>query len=405
MNTLLDFLSKATPARDLAVAGLGLAAAWLAFVLARRVLVSVMTRISRRTSFTLDNRLVESGVFARLALVAPALVLGLCADLLPGWAEAVRRLSSVLFLLAGASVADGVLSALAALYQERPRAARRPIKGPVQLVRIFLWVLALVAAVAFVLGTSPWGLLSGIGAFTAVLLLVFRDTILSFVAGMQIVLGDLVRKGDWLEVPAFGADGDVIEIELHVVQVRNWDKTIVTIPTWKLMDGGFKNWRGMQEAGGRRIKRSLIIDQTSVNFADGGLLESLKGITLLRPYLEERGAEIDAENARRGVAQGGHPLNGRRMTNLGCFRAYVRLYLRNHPEVHQGLTMLVRQLDPTDEGLPLEVYCFTTVTGWGEYEDIQSDIFDHLLSALPWFGLRVYQRVLTPDTRIPDALR
>jgi miniconductance mechanosensitive channel len=229
-------------------------------------------------------------------------------------------------------------------------------------------------------------------------MLVFRDTILSFVAGIRLIGGDLVRKGDWLEVPEFGADGDVIDIALHTVLVQNWDKTIVSIPTFKLVDGAFKNWRGMTEAGGRRIKRSLILDLSSVRFADETLLASLRSVQRLQSYLQTREAEVQAWNKEHGVDTD-HPLNGRRLTNLGCFRAYVKRYLFENPHLRQDMTLMVRQLAPTPQGLPLEIYGFTNDTAWVNYESIQSDIFDHLLAALPWFGLRVYQREQSPDTR------
>lgn len=403
MEMLNQFLSQTTPLRHLVVACAVLLLALLVFYVARRILVAVARKVSQKTRFQWDDIVVDAGVFGSLALIFPALVVSSGAELITPWDWVFIRAADLLLLIAGVGFADRALTALVNVYQQRPQAMRRPIKGPVQLVKIFLYVLGAVALVSLLLGESPWGLLSGIGAFTAVLMLVFRDTILSFVAGMQIVLGDLVRKGDWLEVPAFGADGDVIDIALYTVRVQNFDKTIVAIPTHRLMDGGFKNWRGMSEAGGRRIKRALVIDQASVTFASDKLLDSLRKIQGLAAYIDSRQQEIKAANAEHGVDES-HPLNGRRMTNLGCFRAYVRAYLEAHPFIRDDMTLIVRQLSPSKEGLPFEIYCFTTTTDWTDYESIQSDVFDHLLAALPWFGLKAYQRNLGPDTRIPDEL-
>lgn len=404
MDSLNHFLSLDSTLRHAVVTCTLAVVALALYLLARRVLVAAAHKIVQRTRFGWDDAVAESGLFDRLALVAPALALAMGAELVEPWSWAIARTGSLLLLMAGIGVADKALTALTDVYQQRPVASRRPIKGPVQLVKIFLYMLGAVALLALLLGKSPWGLLSGIGAFTAVLMLVFRDTILSFVAGMQIVMGDLVRKGDWLEAPAFGADGDVIDIALYTVRVQNFDKTIVAIPTYKLMDGGFKNWRGMSEAGGRRIKRSLIIDQATVTFATPALLDSLRHVGLLREYLEAKAKDINAANAESGADTRAHQLNGRRMTNLGCFRAYVRAYLTAHPMIRGDMTLMVRQLSPSKEGLPLEIYCFTTTTDWVAYEAIQSDVFDHLLSALPWFGLKAYQRNLGPDARVPDEL-
>lgn len=403
MDVLTQFYSQESLLRDLTVLAGILVAGWLVFLVVRRVLVALVRQVSRRTTFAWDDIVVEAGVFGSLALVAPAVVLALGAGILESWGALLSNAANLLLLLAAVGVADRLLTAVLRIYQLRPDSARRPIKGPVQLVKIFVYLMSAVAAIAFVLGKSPWGLLSGIGAFTAVLLLVFRDTILSFVAGMQIVTGDLVRQGDWLEVPAFGADGDVLDIALYTVRVQNFDKTIVAIPTYKLMDTGFKNWRGMSQSGGRRIKRSLIIDQATVTFADEKFLASLKKVQGVASHIEAKEQEIAAFNAEHGVDPS-HPLNGRRLTNLGCFRAYVKHYLEHHPMIRQDMTLIVRQLTPSKEGLPLELYCFTSTTDWAEYEAIQSDIFDHVLAALPWFRLKTYQRNLGPDTRIPDEI-
>ena len=233
-------------------------------------------------------------------------------------------------------------------------------------------------------------LVTGLGAATAVVMLVFQDTILSFVASVQISSDGRVRVGDWIEMPSQNADGDVTDIALHTVTVQNWDKTVTTIPTRKLISESFKNWRGMTESGGRRIKRALHLDQASVRFLEPSERDALRRFTLLRDYLDTKERELADWNAGLG-ADGELPVNARRITNLGTFRAYVERYLRHHPQVHRDLTLLVRQLQPGPTGLPLEIYCFTNDTRWAVYEGIQSDIFDHLLAILPEFGLRVFQ--------------
>jgi miniconductance mechanosensitive channel len=241
------------------------------------------------------------------------------------------------------------------------------------------------------LDQSPWLLISGLGAVTAVLLLIFKDTILSFLASLHIVMYDLVRVGDWIEMPKYDADGDVIDIALHTVKVQNWDKTITTIPTYKLIEDSFKNWRGMQESGGRRIKRHLLIDQKSVKFCDEEMVERFKKIQLLSPYLNQKKEEIEVFNKEHNIDTS-VLINGRRMTNLGTFRAYVTAYLKGNELISKDMTFLVRQLQPTPEGLPLEIYVFSRDTAWANYEAIQADIFDHLLAAISFFDLRVFQR-------------
>ncbi|MDP3714990.1 MAG: mechanosensitive ion channel family protein, partial [Burkholderiales bacterium] len=291
------------------------------------------------------------------------------------------------------------------LYRRRPDAASKPIKGYLQVVKLVIYVLATVLIIATLIDRSPLILLSGLGAMAAVLMLVFQDTLLSLVASVQISSNDMVRVGDWIEMPQLNADGDVIDIALHTVKVQNWDKTITTIPTKRLITESFKNWRGMSESGGRRIQRSLLIDQNSVRFFSAAERECLHRFALLREHLEEKEREIGEWNARL-EAQGRDPVNARRLTNLGTFRIYVDSYLRNHPGIHQGMTTLVRQRNPGPTGLPLEIWCFTNTTVWGEYEAIQSDIFDHLLAIIPEFGLRIFQAPGGADIRrLGDAAR
>jgi miniconductance mechanosensitive channel len=244
--------------------------------------------------------------------------------------------------------------------------------------------------IATMLDRPPLILLSGLGALAAVLMLIFQDTILSLVASVQIASNDIVRLGDWVEMPQLNADGDVVDIALHTVKIQNWDRTITTVPTKRFISDSFKNWRGMQESGGRRIKRAIYLDQTSVRFLNADEINHLGELYLLNAYLQSKQQEIAVWNSNL-AERSQQPANTRRITNLGTFRAYVENYLRNHPRVHQGMTLIVRHLSPTPQGLPIEVYCFTNTVEWAAYEGIQSDIFDHLLSILPEFDLRIFQ--------------
>src|SRR5690606_14378628 len=257
-------------------------------------------------------------------------------------------------------------------------------------VQIVIYAIATILVIATLIDRSPLILLSGLGAMAAVLMLIFQDSLLSLVASVQISSSDIIRVGDWVEMPALNADGDVIDIALHTVKVQNWDKTITSIPTKRFISDSFKNWRGMQESGGRRIKRSLYLDQQSVHFLNNEERQRLYRFNLLEDYLVKKRQEIDEWNTKLEEA-GKEPVNTRRVTNLGTFRAYVQHYLQRHPGIHQDMTLMVRQLAPTAEGLPLEIYCFTNTVAWAQYEGIQADIFDHLLAILPEFGLRVFQ--------------
>ncbi|NMA65612.1 MAG: mechanosensitive ion channel, partial [Clostridiaceae bacterium] len=260
-----------------------------------------------------------------------------------------------------------------------------------QVVKIFISIMAAVIIISILTERSPWLLLSGIGAATAVLMLIFQNSILGLVASIQLTTNNMVQIGDWIEMPTHGADGDVIDISLHTVKVQNWDKTIITIPTHKLISESFKNWRGMREAGGRRIKRSIYIDMTSVKFCDEEMLERFKKIQYIKEYIQKKESEIENYNKSQNVDLSSI-VNGRRLTNLGTFRAYIANYLKNHPGLNKNMTQMVRQLQPTEYGLPLEIYAFTDETAWVKYEAIQSDIFDHILAIVPEFDLKIYQR-------------
>ena len=371
-------------------------AAWLANWITRRVLLKVVARVAQASPLHWDDALMARGVLSRLAHVVPALIIGvgiLGIPDLPDTAVAVVHNVAVAYIYLTIALSLGNLfNALNDLYERRgDRARQRPIKGYLQVAKLVVFLIAGVLVVATLIDRSPLVLLTGLGAMTAVVLLVFKDTILSLVASIQLSSHDMLRVGDWIEMPELQADGDVIDIALHTVKVQNWDKTITTIPTHRLISDSFKNWRGMSEAGGRRIKRALLIDQASVRFLSGEERDGLRRIALIDDYLDAKRRELEDYNAEL-AAGGKDPVNTRRVTNLGTFRAYVAAYLRAHPRVRDDMTMLVRQLDPGATGIPLEVYCFTATTAWGEYEDIQSDIFDHLLAVLPEFGLRLFQQ-------------
>jgi len=339
---------------------------------------------------------------SRLANVVPVLIIMAGAEwlgskhvLLQVW---VYKIGGACIVFTVAMALSALLDALNGIYSRRPEGKTKSIKGYIQIGKILLFIVAAVLMISSLAGSSPLALITGLGAMAAVLMLIFQDTILSFVASVQLSSNDIVRVGDWIEMPNLNADGDVIDIALHTIKVQNWDKTITTVPTRRLITDPVKNWRGMRETGGRRIKRSLFLDQNSIAFIKEGELERLQRFALLKEYLRTKADELREWNARLGDA-GCEVVNRRRMTNLGTFRAYVLQYLKVHPGVHQGMTVMVRQTSPTSEGLPLEVYCFTNSTAWAVYEGIQSDIFDHLYSILPEFGLRVFQRPGGGDLR------
>jgi miniconductance mechanosensitive channel len=295
-------------------------------------------------------------------------------------------------------VLNSLISAANAIYRTYEISKSRPIKGYLQVVRIFITVIGIVVMVTTILNKSALGLLSGIGALSAVIILVFRDSILGLVASVQLSGNDMVRIGDWITVPSYGADGDVVDITLQTVTVQNFDKTIVTVPIYSLVSSSFKNWRGMSDSGGRRIKRSLSIDMNSVRFCTPEMIARFRKIDILGDYIDRKQQEIDEDNRTR-KANTSEMINGRRMTNLGVFRAYIGAYLHDHPLIHDEMTFLVRQLQPTDKGLPLEIYVFSRDQAWARYEAIQADIFDHLLASISFFDLDVYQSPSSLDLR------
>lgn len=379
----------------LAIGAVLLLVAWLAFSLTRRYLVALLGEWGRRTRFTFDEALHERNFFRRLAWAVPLLVVRTGLPYLPLLPDevtlVVQRLIAAGMLLVIAGAIGAFVAAFGDEYAKRPQAAARPIKGYLQAIVLVVYVAIAIVLIATLIGRDPLLILGGLGAASAVLLLVFRDTLLSLVAGIQLTGNDLIRVGDWIEMPQFNADGDVVDIALNTVKVQNWDRTFTVIPTHRFLEHSFKNWRGMQASGGRRIKRSVLLDMSSIRFLEPDEIDDLRRFAVLRPYVDDKLREIagwteDHPEARED------PVNARRLTNVGTFRAYVAGYLRGRPDIRDDMTFLVRQLDPTPEGLPLEVYVFVADTRWVVYEGIQSDVFDHLLAIAPQFGLRVFQK-------------
>ena len=410
-----SFLSDLEPQMQ-AVLGLALLllAAVIARLLARWVIAPGLQRLRVHAGAWPTEILLHDGVLHRLARMLPWLVVSAGVAHVPHLnGSVVTVLSNVALALIAIQIVAALMAMLDALLllQERYSRAKgdqasahkvRSIKSYVQLGKLMLMLAGAIVAVAVLLDRSPLIVLSGLGAMSAVLMLVFKDTILSFTAGVQISSNDMLRVGDWIEMPQVGADGFVVDIALHTVKVQNWDKTITTIPTWRLMSESFKNWRGMFSSGGRRIKRMLRLDTNRVRFLTPEEIDRLARIALLQPYLDGKKQDVLQTNAALRERLGEHavePANQRRLTNIGTFRAYVDAYVRAHPGIHKDMLLIVRTLEPTGEGVPLELYCFTATTAWVEYERIQGDIFDHLIAILPEFGLGLYQSPTGRDIR------
>ncbi|MFK7896166.1 MAG: mechanosensitive ion channel family protein [Myxococcota bacterium] len=377
---------------DLVDLGLLFLAATSVYFIVRWGLVRTVRKFVESTSTDWDDELVRAGLFSRIAHIAPAFVVFYGTRFFPHLPETItdgfRRVAVAIMVLVGALAISSFLTAAERIYDSHAEYRERPIKGYLQVVSILVYLLAGLLILAALMNRSPWIFVSGIGAMTAVLLLVFRDTILSLVASVQIASNDMIRVGDWIEMPGLGADGDVIEVALHTVKVQNWDKTITTIPTHRLISESFKNWRGMSESGGRRIKRSVSVDLQTIRFLTPEEIERFGEWGLLADYIGRKREELNEANgdADRPLA------DQRRLTNVGTFRAWIWATLRNHPDLHQqGHTLLVRQLASGAQGVPIEIYCFTRDTAWVKYEDIQADLFDRILAMLPEFGLRVFQ--------------
>lgn len=364
--------------------------AYLSYIITKRIMLKVVKVVAEKSQVTWDDALLKRRVFHRLAQFVPALIIFIAAPLFP-WAQIwIQRLSMSYMLIIGLLAIDSLLNAINDIYRAYEISKQRPIKGYIQVVKIFLYIIVVIFIISTLMERSPWGLLSGFGALTAILLLVFKDSILGLVASIQLSSNNMVRIGDWIEMSKYGADGDVIDVSLNTVKVQNWDKTITTIPTYALMSDSFKNWRGMTESGGRRIKRTINIDMSSIKFCTTEMLNNFEKFQLLNNYIKQKRVEIAEFNKKQNIDTS-ELINGRNLTNIGCFRAYLVAYLRNHPQVHSDMTFLVRHLSPTQSGLPVQIYVFSTDYEWANYEAIQADILDHIMAVVPEFELRVFQ--------------
>ncbi len=368
------------------------------FVIARYFIARGLVYLSMRTENKYDDVMVDKLRPFRFAWVAPLLVIYYLAGLLPESTHIIRQVVLLIVLWLVVITVNSILNGLNAIYEASDRYHGVSIQSYLDLAKLLIIAGALIVTASVLTGQSPVVLLSGLGVVMALLVLMFRDTMLSFVASLQISSNDLVREGDWIEMPSFGADGSVLNISLHTVKVQNWDKTITVIPTYKLLEDPFRNWRGMEESGGRRIKRAIHIDLNTVRFCDREMLERFKGIPLIKDYVEAKLSEVSQPgSAPEGVES---PSTTPQITNMEVFQAYVTNYLSSRPDLHQeGMILLVHQLAPGPTGLPLEIYVFTKTVEWAAYEAIQAEIIDHLVGTLPQFDLRVFQEPTGADFR------
>ena len=378
-----------------------LAIAFLGDAICRHIILTAVARLVKKTKATWDDIVFDRKVLTHVShLVAPILLY----ILLPlaisnlGLLSFIQRICMIYIIAVFLKFISSLLTALFHVYSEKEQFRDRPLKGLLQTVQVILFFIGGIIIVSILIDKSPMVLLTGLGASAAVLMLVFKDSIMGFVYGIQLSANNMLRVGDWMQMPKYGADGTVIEVTLNTVKVRNWDNTITTIPPYALVSDSFQNWRGMQESGGRRIKRSIRIDMNSVKFCTPEMLAKYKKIQLLKDYIEETEKVIEDYNKEHGI-DNSILVNGRRQTNLGVFRAYLTNYLKSLPTVNQDLTCMVRQLQPTEQGIPLELYFFSAIKAWVPYEGVQADVFDHVLAIIPEFDLHVFQNPTGEDFR------
>lgn len=356
----------------------------------KKVVIRIISKVVNNTKFQWDNMLLERKVFHKLSHIVPAIIIYRFASTFSSYRDLIEKGAMAYLIIMGLVLISASLNAMNDTYQTYEISKTKPIKGYIQVVKIIVIIIGLILVIANLVGKSPLILLSGIGALSAVFMLVFRDSLLGLVAGIQLSTNDMVQVGDWIEMPKYGANGDIIDISLVTVKVQNFDKTVTMIPSYALISDSFINWRGMQKSGGRRIKRSLFIDTNSISFCTEEMIDAFKNIHFLSDYIIQREREITEYNAKNKINQSS-PVNGRALTNIGVFRAYISNYIQNHPGINKEMTLMVRQLAPSEHGLPLEIYAFTNSVQWVVYETVQSDIFDHLFAIAPEFGIQLFQ--------------
>ncbi|HWK58240.1 MAG TPA: mechanosensitive ion channel domain-containing protein [Parapedobacter sp.] len=374
----------------------------IVYYVLRKFLVSTLAVFAKRSKTKFDDHLVRNRAMAQLARLVPLLIsiqfIPVIFSAFPDWISPVRKFFDMVLVIVWVLLFRALFRSVRDHLRTKKGFEDKPLDSYLQVINIFMFFVAGIIIFSMLTGQSPWAFLGALGAASAILLLVFKDTIMGFVASIQVSTNDMVRVGDWIEMPKYNADGDVLEINLNTVKVRNWDKTITTVPTHYLVTDSFKNWRGMHESGGRRIKRSVSIKISTIRYLEKEEIEHLKKIQLLKPFIEERQKEIEQYNAESG-ADPTMPVNGRKMTNAGLYRQYITLYTAQHPLIHKGYTMVVRQLQPTETGLPIELYMYTSNTKWAIYENAMADIFDHLLASVKFFGLEVFEAPAADDVR------
>jgi miniconductance mechanosensitive channel len=374
--------------------------AWIADLITRKLVLRALKSLAKKTTSNWDDILLEKRVFNRLSHLVPAIILfymiGIVLADYQQLLSFARSLINVYMIIMVLMAINSIINAIHEIYQNYKIAIERPIKGYVQVIKIIFYFIAVILILSVILNKKPTALFAGLGAMAAVFMLVFKDTILGFVASIQLSANDMVKIGDWVSMPSRNADGNVLEVTLNTVKIQNFDKTISTIPTYALVSESFNNWRGMEESGGRRIKRHINIDMKSVKFCNPEMLEKFKKIIYIKDYIENKQKEIAEYNLVNNIDES-ILVNGRRMTNFGTFRYYLEEYLKHHPKIHKELTLLVRHLQPTEKGIPIEIYFFSNVQDWANYEKIQADIFDHILAVIPEFELRVFQNPTGED--------
>ena len=367
--------------------------AFAADALCRKVLLKVIARIVKQTKATWDDILFDHSVLVHLSRMVAPVIIYLCIPVAFAGSTAmafIQRLCLIFIIVTFLSFVNSFLKAAYSVYSEMESLRGKPLKGLLQTLQVLLWFIGGIVVVSILIGKSPLALLAGLGASAAILMLVFKDSIMGVVSGVQLSANDMLRVGDWITMPKYGANGYVIEVTLNTVKVRNFDNTITTIPPYLLVSDSFQNWRGMRESGGRRVKRSINIDMTSVRFCTPEMLEKFRKISLLKDYIDRTEEVVRVYNEENHI-DNEVLVNGRRQTNLGVFRAYLTAYLKSLPVVNTELNCMVRHLQPTDHGLPVELYFFSNVKDWIPYEAVQADVFDHVLAIIPEFGLRVFQ--------------